>query len=88
MMEKQLFRPDTVQKLRTLAENKVRLVDSMSELRKNYPDEYVAFHEHEVVAHSKEESILKASLLEKYGTTEYIAIQFISSKEMQLILQF
>jgi hypothetical protein len=86
MMAKQLFRPDTVQKLRTLAVNKVRLVDSMNELRKEYPDEYVAFHEDEVVAHSKDESVLKASLLEKYGTTEYIAIQFVSSKELELIL--
>lgn len=82
----ELFRPDTVKILRTLAKNRVELIDSINELRKKYPDEYVAFHENEVVGHAKDDNVLRSSLLKKYGAIEHIAIQFISSKELQLIL--
>lgn len=82
----QLFRPDTVKILRTLGKNKVRLVDRREELRRKYPDEYVAFHDDNVVGHDKDFEKLKAALQRKYGTIDHVAIEFISSKKVQLIL--
>jgi hypothetical protein len=86
MTTRELFRPDTVKILRILAKNRVELIDNVNELRKKYPDEYVAFHENEVVGHDEDENVLRTSLLRKYGSIEHIAIQFISRKELQLIL--
>lgn len=85
-LSSQLFRPDTVKMLRTLAMNKVKLVNEIAELRKQYPDEYVAFHAGEVVGHSKDRTKLKADLGKKFETIDHIAIQFVCSREVQLIL--
>lgn len=84
--ETQLFRPDTVKILRTLATNKVKLVNRREELRKKYPDEYVAIHENNVVGHDKDFDKLKRDLQQKFGMIDHIAVEFISAQKVQLIL--
>lgn len=84
--ETQLFRPDTVKVLRTLAMNKVGLVNRREELRKKYPDEYVAINKNSVVGHNKDLNKLREDLQKKFGVIDHIAIEFISAQKVQLIL--
>lgn len=72
--------------LRRLGNNTVWLIDHYDELRKRYPDEYVAVHQGKVLDHDKNIGKLLRRLEAKYKETTHMAIEFVSKKDFRLIL--
>jgi len=75
------------QKLHLLLENKAWLKERMNDLRKEYPDEYIAVNQGEIVGHNKDLMKLLKDLRKKFGEPiDHIAIDFVTPKKIELIL--
>jgi len=82
MRERGIERDD----LGILAENTVWLVTRYDELRAKYPNEYVAVHNKRVLDHDVDMFSLLERLKSKHKKTSYIAIEFVSEEDFELIL--
>jgi hypothetical protein len=57
------------------------------ELKRQYPEEYVAIYKHQVVAHSSEMNKLMEELEKRYGElSKSIAIKYITPRKEEMIL--
>lgn len=68
-------------------EDSVWLNDHYDQLKKQYPDEWVACLNKEIVDHDKNLKKLRARLAQRYPQiSNYMAVLFVSSKKVELIL--
>ena len=81
-----IHNPDAVRRLRQLQINMVWITANREELRRKYPDEYVAVDEGEVIAHSKELSHLKDQLKSRFTNFHHVAVDFVGKEELEMIL--
>jgi hypothetical protein len=73
-------------RLRQLQDGMVWIVAHREELRKKYPNEYIAVDKNKVVAHTREIVDLKKKLKSKFENFEHVAVDFIGEEEPELIL--
>ncbi|MEA2089917.1 MAG: DUF5678 domain-containing protein [Thermoproteota archaeon] len=75
------------QRSNLLLENKAWLNEQIDKLRGEYPDEYVAVNQGEIVGHNKDLAKLLKTLRSQFGKfIDHIAIDFVSKKKIELIL--
>jgi hypothetical protein len=78
--------PNELQLLKEMSVNENFLKEKYSELRKDYPDEFVAIKNGEVKANAPKVKILMKKLKEKGIDSAFVIIEFIHKKGTLLIL--
>lgn len=80
--------PEATQNLDKAAKNMVWLANNRNNLRKSYPNKYVAVDDEEVVSSNEDVKKLILELKTKYKNVDHIAIDYVGEKEVELILPY
>jgi hypothetical protein len=76
-----------LEQLRQFEEDMDWITQHYEELKRHYPEQYVAVYRHAVADHDEDMKSLMARLKERYGEhAKYLAIEFITVKKDELIL--
>ncbi len=75
-----------LENLTRLEKSEQTLVKDMGKLMKEYPNKYVAIADGQVIAADGDLDRLLAAVRNKLGTTEGVLIDYISSKQSQIVV--
>ncbi len=75
-----------LENLLKLEKSEKSLVKNMGSLMKQYPDKYVAIADGEVILVDSDLDKLLSEVRGKFGTTEGVLIDYISSKQAQIVV--
>jgi len=81
-----IFVTTALEQLNRLENSREYLVRKLSILMKNYPEQYVAIVDGNVVFSDPDLDALLAKVKEKYGSTESVLIDYITSKRSEIIV--
>lgn len=75
-----------LENLTRLEKSEQALVKNMGKLMKEYPDKYVAIADGQVIVADSDLDRLLTAVKSKVGTTEGVLIDYISSKQSQIVV--